>query len=72
MKEKKIVVDGIVTHALPDTMFRVKLIPTQKEITAYLCGRMRINYVKVYPGDKVKVEMSPYDLERGRIISKEK
>ena len=54
-------------EALPNTMFKVEL-ETGQEILAYLCGRMRRYYIKVLPGDKVKVELSPYDLEKGRII----
>ena len=54
-------------EALPNTMFRVEL-ETGQEVLAYLCGRMRRYYIKVLPGDKVKVELSPYDLEKGRIV----
>ncbi len=54
-------------EALPNTMFRVEL-ETGQEILAYLCGRMRRYYIKVLTGDRVKVELSPYDLEKGRIV----
>jgi translation initiation factor IF-1 len=58
---------GTVIENLPNTMFRVEL-ETGQAILAYLCGRMRRYYIKVLPGDKVKVELSPYDLEKGRIV----
>jgi len=53
---------------LPNTLFRVKLKDSQKVILCYLSGKMRKNFIKILPGDKVKVEITPYDLERGRII----
>ncbi len=58
---------GTIVEALPNTMFRVEL-DTGQEILAYLCGRMRRYYIKVLLGDRVKVELSPYDLEKGRIV----
>jgi len=58
---------GVVTQALPNTMFRVEL-EGGKVILATLKGRMRRRYVRIFPGDKVKVEMTPYDLTKGRII----
>lgn len=66
-KEDKIVVEGTVTNALPGTQFRVKL-ESGHEILAYLSGRMRKNYIRILLGDKVRVELSPYDLTRGRIV----
>ncbi len=66
-KEDKIVVEGKVTEALPGTQFRVKL-ESGHEILAYLSGRMRKNYIRILLGDKVRVELSPYDLTRGRIV----
>ena len=66
-KEEKIVVEGTVTHALPSAQFRVKL-ESGHEILAYLSGRMRKNYIRILLGDKVRVELSPYDLSRGRIV----
>lgn len=66
-KEKKLVVKGIVVKALPDTTFRVRL-EDGREIFAYLSGKMKLNYIRVIPGDEVKVELSPYDLTKGRII----
>lgn len=67
--EKNIKVDGVVTEALPNTMFRVEL-EDERLILATLKGKMRRRYVRVFPGDKVKVEMTPYDKERGRIVYK--
>gem|GEM_PF-1171447 len=66
---KKEIVEGVVTEALPDTTFKVKL-TTGEEILAYLSGKMRINYIKVVPGDEVIVELSPYDRTKGRIIKR--
>lgn len=59
--------DGIITEALSNAMFRVKL-ENEHEIIAHISGKMRMNYIRILPGDKVSVEMSPYDLTRGRII----
>ncbi|EKE13564.1 MAG: translation initiation factor IF-1 [uncultured bacterium] len=70
MKTKNVVeVDGTVSAALPNTMFRVELVDG-KVILATLTGRMRRNYTRVFPGDRVKVEMTPYDEGRGRIVYK--
>jgi translation initiation factor IF-1 len=66
-KEGVIEVEGIVTEALPNTTFRVKL-ENGHEILAHSSGKMRMHYIRILPGDKVKVELSPYDLNRGRII----
>ncbi|MEK7112534.1 MAG: translation initiation factor IF-1 [Patescibacteria group bacterium] len=63
------VFDGTVVTALPNTMFRVEL-TGGKVILATLKGRLRRNYIRIFPGDKVKVEMTPYDEERGRIVYK--
>lgn len=63
------VFDGTVVSALPNTMFRVEL-SGGKVILATLKGRLRRNYIRIFPGDKVKVEMTPYDEERGRIVYK--
>jgi translation initiation factor IF-1 len=65
-KEEKIEIDGEVTEALPSTMFRVAL-ETGHEVLASISGKMRKHYIRILPGDKVKVELSPYDLSRGRI-----
>jgi translation initiation factor IF-1 len=66
---KKEIVEGVVIEALPDTTFKVKL-KTGEEVLAYLSGKMRINYIKVVPGDEVVVELSPYDKTKGRIIKR--
>jgi len=68
MKDKVIVVEGEVIENLPNTLFRVKLKDSQKVILCYLSGKMRKNFIKILPGDKVKLEITPYDLDRGRII----
>jgi len=66
VKEEKIEVEGEVVEALPSTMFRVQL-DTGHPVLASISGKMRKNYIRILPGDKVKVELSPYDLNRGRI-----
>ena len=69
-KEKAIEITGVVMESLPNTMFRVELHTTSDVIYNILCtlsGKMRMNYIKIMPGDKVKVEMSPYDMTKGRI-----
>lgn len=58
--------DGTIAEALSNAMFRVEL-ENGHEIIAHISGKMRMNYIKILPGDKVKVEMSPYDLSKGRI-----
>jgi len=68
MAEEKKELEGVVTEALPDTKFRVKLKENDREIIAYLSGKMRMHYIRVVPGDEVVVEMGPYDENRGRII----
>jgi len=67
MNQDKIIVEGEVRENLPGTLFRVKL-NDNREIIGHLSGKMRINYIKILPGDKVRVEMSPYDETKGRII----
>lgn len=70
MKTKDVIeVDGSVSAALPNTMFRVELVDGRSILTT-LTGKMRRNYVRIFPGDKVKVEMTPYDENRGRIVYK--
>ena len=66
-KQKAIEQDGIVTEALSNAMFRVKL-DNGHMVTAHISGKMRMFYIRLLPGDKVKLEMSPYDLTKGRII----
>lgn len=70
-REEAIEVEGEVTEALPNTMFRVML-DTEHEILAHISGRMRRHYIRILPGDRVKVELSPYDLNRGRITFRHK
>ena len=65
-KEEKVEFEGEVVEALPSTMFRVQL-DTGHDVLAKISGKMRKNYIRILPGDKVKVELSPYDLTRGRI-----
>lgn len=65
-REDKIQVDAEVMTALPNAMFKVKL-DSGHEVLAQLAGKMRMHYIKIVPGDKVTVEISPYDLTRGRI-----
>lgn len=65
-KENVIEVEGTVVEALPNTNFKVEL-QNGHQILAHISGKLRMNYIKILPGDKVKVELSPYDLTRGRI-----
>ncbi len=66
-KEEKITLEAEVTEALPDAKFRVRL-ENDQEILAYVSGKMRKFFIRILPGDKVTVELSPYDLTKGRII----
>jgi len=70
-KEEAIEVEGIVKEALPNVMFKVEL-KNGHIILAHMSGRMRQNHIKIVPGDTVKIEMSPYDLTKGRITYREK
>jgi len=70
-KEEKILVDGTVIDALPGTQFRV-LLDNGHEVLAYLSGKMRRYYIRILLGDRVKMEMSPYDLSRARITYRQK
>lgn len=70
-EEDKIQVEGTIVEALPGTQFRVKL-DNGHEVLAYLSGRMRKYYIRILLGDRVRVEMSPYDLTRGRIVYRQK
>jgi translation initiation factor IF-1 len=65
-KQANIEVDGIITEALSNAMFRVEL-ENKHEVIAHISGKMRMNYIRILPGDKVKLEMSPYDLSKARI-----
>lgn len=70
-KEDNIEVEGTVVESLPNAMFRVEL-PNGHKILAHISGKMRMNYIRILPGDKVTVEMSPYDMSRGRITYRAK
>lgn len=70
MKQENIEMTGIITEALGNSLFRVELDSTGHEVLAQVSGRMRKFYIKVLVGDKVKLELSPYDLTRGRIVSR--
>ena len=70
-KSDVIEVEGVVTEAFPNAMFEVKL-PNGHTILAHVSGKMRMNYIRIYPGDKVTIELSPYDLTRGRITWRSK
>ncbi|MAZ68431.1 MAG: translation initiation factor IF-1 [Candidatus Marinimicrobia bacterium] len=65
-KEKNIEVDGEILETLPNAMFKVVL-DNGHEVLAHVSGKMRMHYIKILPGDKIKLELSPYDLSRGRI-----
>ena len=67
-QDDKLTFDAIVTESLPNAMFKVRLPNEQKtEVLAYVSGKMRMNYIRILPGDKVTVEISPYDLSKARI-----
>lgn len=66
-KEEAITMDGVVTKTLPNTTFRVKL-DNGHVVTAHISGKMRKNYIRILTGDSVTVEMTPYDLTKGRIV----
>ena len=70
-QQEKIEVEGTIRESLPNAMFRVELANGHK-VLAHISGKMRMHYIKILPGDKVKVELSPYDLTRGRITFREK
>ena len=70
-KEESIEVEGVVTQALANTRFRVK-IEGGHELIAHVAGRMRKNFIRIVPGDRVTVEVSPYDPKRGRIVFRER
>ena len=66
-KEELIELEGTVIETLPNTTFKVRL-DNEHELLAHISGKLRMHYIKILPGDKVKLEISPYDLNRGRII----
>ncbi|MDD2707253.1 MAG: translation initiation factor IF-1 [Verrucomicrobiae bacterium] len=69
--EEPIRVEGTVLELLPNTMFRVKL-PNGHRVLAHVSGKIRLHFIRILPGDKVMLEMSPYDLSKGRIIYRQK
>ncbi|HHE75144.1 MAG: translation initiation factor IF-1 [Deltaproteobacteria bacterium] len=70
-KEEAIKVEGIVLETLPNAMFKVEL-ENKHQVLAHISGKMRMHFIKILPGDKVSVELSPYDLTRGRITYRSK
>jgi translation initiation factor IF-1 len=70
-KEDQIIMDGTVVDTLPNTMFRVQL-DKGHIIIAHISGRMRKNYIRILKGDRVKVELTPYDLTKGRIVFRDR
>ena len=70
-KEEPIVVEGVVLETLPNAMFKVEL-ENNHQVLAHISGKMRMHFIKILPGDKVTVELSPYDLTRGRITYRSK
>ena len=70
-KSDVIEVEGVVTESFPNAMFEVEL-PNGHKILAHVSGKMRMHYIRIYPGDKVTIELSPYDLTRGRITWRSK
>ena len=70
-KDDVIKVDGIVKELLPNTMFKVEL-PNKHCVLAHISGKMRLNFILILPGDTVTIEMSPYDLTKGRIVFRQK
>lgn len=66
-KQSSIEQDGVITEALSNAMFRVEL-ENGHQVIAHISGKMRMNYIKILPGDRVKMEMSPYDLTKARIV----
>jgi translation initiation factor IF-1 len=69
-KEEVIVVEGVVEKSLPNAVFQVRLNEGNHLILAHVSGKMRMHYIKLLPGDKVVVELTPYDLTKGRIVSR--
>ena len=67
-REDAIEVEGVVTEKLPNARFKVKLDEGDVELLTHVSGRMRMNYIRILPGDRVRVELSPYDLTNGRIV----
>ncbi len=70
-KEEAIRVEGVVLETLPNAMFKVEL-ENKHRVLAHISGKMRMHFIKILPGDRVTVELSPYDLSRGRIVYRSK
>lgn len=70
-KQDVIEIEGIVKEALPNAQFQVEL-PNGHQLLAHISGKLRMNYIRILPGDKVTVELSPYDLAKGRIVWRDK
>jgi len=70
VKEEPIEVEGVVKEALPNAMFKVVL-DNGHEVLGYISGKMRKHYIRILPGDRVKIQLSPYDLTKGRIVYRE-
>ena len=71
-KSEPIEVEATVTVALPNAMFKLRLDNSEKEILGHVSGKMRKHFIRILPGDRVRVELSPYDLNRGRIVFRQK
>lgn len=71
-KETSLKEEGEVIEVLPNTTFKVRLLSNNEELLAHLSGKMRIHFIRILPGDKVTVEISPYDKTRGRIVYRKK
>jgi translation initiation factor IF-1 len=73
-KEKPITIDGVIKETLPNAMFRVEIDigGNKHEVLAHVSGKMRMHFIKILPGDVVTLEVSPYDLSRGRIVYRQK
>ena len=71
-KSESIEVEAVVTQALPNAMFKIRLDNSDKEILGIVSGKMRKHFIRILPGDRVRVELSPYDLTKGRIVFRQK
>jgi translation initiation factor IF-1 len=71
-KDKPVELEGVVTESLANTRFRVQLTESKHMVIAHVAGRMRKNFIRIVPGDKVRVEVSPYDIDKGRITFRER
>ena len=69
-KEESLIVEGTITEVLPNTMFRVTL-PNGQRVLAHISGKMRKNFIRIVPGDRVEIEISPYDMSKARIVFRE-